>query len=165
MSGNFKDEKNEFAVFGLCATFLVSIIISAIIVSKYNLILLQIPSVFVTLFLSLAVGNLLSKGKFSADEKSVLFHVGFFKYEYFYNNISDIKIKTGLAHVKNGSYAHIEFIIKLKNGETAIFHDCDLPDDALSTPEKHKEFQENHQFTQLADYIKSRLTKETGDYI
>ncbi|MDE7104648.1 MAG: hypothetical protein K2O36_02070 [Ruminococcus sp.] len=121
MNGNFKDEKNKFAVFGVCTTLLVSMIISAIIVSKYHLILLQIPAAFVALFLSLAVGNLLSKGKFSADEKSVLFHVGFFKYEYFYNNISDIKIKTGLTHVKNRSYAHIEFIIKLKMAKQLYF--------------------------------------------
>lgn len=165
MNGNFKDAKNAFAVFGMCATLLVSLIISAIIIAKYNLILLQIPITFVIVLLSVAVGGLLSKGTFSADEKSVVFHVGFFKYEYFYNNIADIEVKTGLTHSKHGTSAHIKFIITLKNGGTVIFHDCDLPDDALSTPEKHKKFQENHQFTQLTAYIKSKLTTETEDYI
>ncbi len=159
MNGDFKDSKNKIAIFGMCAMLLAGIVIPAIIIAKYNLIFLQIPAICVVLFLSITVGEILSRGKFLADEKSVVFHVGICKYEYFYNDIVDIEIKTGLTHSKNGTSAHIEFIIKLKNGETAVFHDCDLPDDALSTPEKHKEFQENHQFTQLAAFIKSRLTK------
>lgn len=164
MNGDFKDSKNKIAVFGMCATLLAGIIIPAIIIAKYNLIFLQIPAICVVLCLSIAVGEILSRGKFSADEKSVVFHVGICKYEYFYNEISDIEVKTGLTHGRYGASAHIRLIINLRNGETVIFHDCDLPDDALSTPEKHKEFQENHQFTHLVAFIKSRLTTETGDY-
>lgn len=78
MNGDFKDSKNKIAVFGMCATLLAGIIIPAIIIAKYNLIFLQIPAICVVLCLSIAVGEILSRGRFSADEKSVVFHVGFF---------------------------------------------------------------------------------------
>lgn len=157
MNGDFRDSNNKQAVFGTAVTLVASMILFAVICVKYNLIIFQIPAALISVLLTLAVGKVLSRGRFSADEKAVVFHVGFFEYKYLYSDISNIKTETGLTHSKGGTYAHTELIISLKNGRTVVFHDCNLPDDALSTPEKHKAFQENHKFTKLAGYVKSRL--------
>ena len=54
-------------------------------------------------------------------------------------------------------YPHVYFIIKLINGKIVTFSDDNIPTDVLSTPEKYKEFHENHQFTKLSDYINQRV--------
>ena len=56
-------------------------------------------------------------------------------------------------------YPHIKFVITLTNGETETFCDSKVSTDVLSTPEKHKEFLENHQFTKLSNYINERVEK------
>lgn len=100
--------------------------------------------------------KLLQKCSFNADNDKVIFYAGFIKYTYNYSEIASAEAKTGFIHGRYGTSPRVELIIKLKNGDTVTFSDINVPDDALSTPEKHKEFHDNHQFTKLSNYINRR---------
>ena len=109
--------------------------------------------------LILAEVKLLQKCSFNADNDKVIFYAGFIKHIYNYSEIASAKVKTGFIHGRYGTSPRVELIITLKNGDTVTFSDIDVPDDVLSTPEKHREFHDNHQFTKLSNYINERAGK------
>lgn len=106
--------------------------------------------------LILAEVKLLQKCSFDADNDKVIFYAGFIKHTYNYSEIISAEAKIGFTHGRFGSSPSAELIIKLKNGDTVTFSDINVPDDALSTPEKHKKFHDSHQFTKLSNYINER---------
>ncbi|MDE7289327.1 MAG: hypothetical protein K2N71_07500, partial [Oscillospiraceae bacterium] len=99
---------------------------------------------------------LLGRCSFTADDNKLIFRIGPIKYEYSYSKIKSAEVQTGFTHSRYGNSAHVELIITFTDGETETFCDSNVPDDALSTPEKHKEFHDNHQFTKLSNYINER---------
>jgi len=159
MEGNFHDSKNSTAFAVGIITFIVGFIATVIISVSLDDIgpAFELVGVPVTVFLTVAVVNLLDKGKFSADEKSVAFSVGFSKYEYSYKNIIDARTKTIFTNGRYGAkIPHIELVISLRSGSIVRFSEG-VPSYASDTIESLRKFQEKHQFTKLAYYIKSRL--------
>ena len=156
MTGKFKDYNNGLLSFVGIITFFVVIFGGAGIVVKYD-----IPGggflIFILMFALIWVESLLlERCSFTADDDKVIFREGPIKYEYSYSEIISAEARTGFTHGRYGSSAHVELVITLTDGETAEFCDSKVPDEALSTPEKHKEFHENHQFTKLSNYINQR---------
>lgn len=99
---------------------------------------------------------LLRKCGFSADDEKVVFRVVFIKHTYSYSEIHSASTQVGFVHGKYGASARVELVITLSDGECKKFYDESVPDDALSTPENHKKFQDAHQFTALCKYINAR---------
>ena len=161
MTGKYKDYNNGLFVCVSVVTFLACMFGSAFIDVKYDI------SVFGTVILIFAILwveiLLLGRCSFTADDEKVIFHVGPIKYEYSYSEIISAEAKTGFTHGKGGSSAHVKLVITLTDGETKTFYDSKVPDEALSTPEKHKEFHENHQFTKLSNYINERAGKSDSN--
>lgn len=158
MKGNFKDREDGIATIAGIMIFVVGFIATVIIsvsVSDFGYVF-ALPGIILTLLLAVAVESELSKGKFSADDKSVAFSMGFSKYEYSYKNIANAKTETTFTNGRYGKIPHVELVLSLQSGETVRFSD-NVPFCESDTLEGLKEFQKNHQFTKLADYIKSKL--------
>lgn len=160
MEGNFKDGKNGTANIAGGVVFIAGFIATVIISVNLGNSAFTLFGMPITVFLMIAVDDVLSKGKFSADEKSVAFSVGFSKCEYSYKNIINIRTEIVFTKVRGSAkIPHIELVISLRNGKIARFSDG-VPFWESESLESLKEFQKNHQFTKLADYIKSRLNTE-----
>ncbi len=160
MEGNFRDGKNSLATIAGMIILIVGLIVMPIIQVKFDLgsafTLIVAP---VMVFLIFAVDSMLSKGEFSADEKSVAFSLGFSKYDYSYKNIINVKTETTFTNSRYGKILHIEIMLSLRNGKIVRF------DDAVSkyeydTMEDLKKLQERHQFTKLAEYIQGFIKQE-----
>lgn len=157
MTGKFKDNNNVLANVVGVVTILVALFGGMCICSKYN-----IPGdVFTIVILMLVMlwveELLLGRCSFIANDNKLFFHVGSIKHTYRYSEITSAETRTGFTRGRYGNIPYVEFIITLKSGDTVTFRDNDVPTDALSTPEKHKEFHDNHQFTKLSNYINQRL--------
>lgn len=156
MNGDFKDGKNEFAKWVPAVVLLLSMIVSACITAKLDMPVLTLVTAPVTVGLTLLVSELFAKGRFSADEKSVVFQMGFQKYEYSYKNIINVRTKTVFTNGRDGKIPHIEIALSFRNGSIARF--CDTVSKyEYDTIECLKKLQAEHDFTKLADYIKSKL--------
>lgn len=163
MKGYFNDSKNGIANIAGGAVFIVGFIATVIISLKLNDYsngyggIFSFFGVLITILIMFAIINMLSKGNFSADEKSVAFSVGFSKYEYSYKNI--ISARTEITFT-NGRYGakipHTELVLSLRNGRIVRFSDA-VPSYESDTLESIRKFQNSHQFTKLACYIKSKL--------
>ena len=156
MTGKFKDYNNWLVMVVIFITGFVVIFGGAGIVHKYN-----IPGgalIIVILFFSILwlETSLLAQCSFTADNNKLIFRVGPIKYKYKYSEIKSAEVQTGFTHGRYGSSAHVELVIYFTDGGKETFGDSSVPDDALSTPEKHKEFHDNHQFTKLCNYINQR---------
>lgn len=156
MTGKFKDYKNWLVHIAILITTFVTIFGGASIVVKFNILGGAFFVLIVMFAASFAVAALLGRCSFTADDDKVIFHVGPIKYEYSYSEIKSAEARTGFTHGRYGTSAHVELVITLTDGETETFCDSKVPDDALSTPEKHKEFHDSHQFTKLSNYINER---------
>ncbi len=163
MEGNFNDGKNGTANVAGGAVFIVGFIATVIISLKLDDYsngyggIFSFFGILITIILMVAVINLLAKGKFSADEKSVAFSVGFSKYEYSYKNIINVRTETTFTNGRYGAkIPHIEFVISLRNDRIVRFSDA-VPSYDCETMESLKKYQDSHQFTKLTCYIKSRL--------
>ncbi len=101
----------------------------------------------------LAANRLLAAGRFFADEDKIVFRVGLIKREYSYAEIVSTVSQTGFSSGRLGMLPYIKLLIKLTDGSIVSVRDDNISKNAFSTPENHKQFQENHQFTKLSDYI------------
>lgn len=156
MNGDFKDGKNEFAKWSSIVVLLLSMIVSACITAKLDMPFLTFFTVPAIVGLTLLVSELLTKGRFSADEKSVIFQVGFQKYEYSYKNIADTKVNTIFTNGRYGKIPHIEIVLLFRSGKVVRFYDT-VSQYEYDTIEGLKNLLAEHDFTKLADYIKSKL--------
>lgn len=156
MTGKFKDYNNGLFVSVGLVTFFVIIFGGACIAPKYDTPESVVIAVILFFVLLWVESLLLARYSFTADDDKLIFREGPIKYEYSYSEIKSAEAQTGFTHGRYGSSAYVELVITLTDGETATFCDNDVPDDALSTPEKHKEFHDNHQFTKLSNYINER---------
>lgn len=114
--------------------------------------------VIVLLVISILPIFLLRKCAFSADDEKVVFRVAFLKRTYSFSEIKSALTQVGFVHGKYGASARVELVITLSDGECFKYCDDNVPDDALSTPENHKKFQDTHQFTALCKYINERAS-------
>lgn len=159
MSGKFNNIDN-----GICLAYGIIVPIAVIFVGvgvclnagfdRFDLIITVIP-VFV---ISLLPMFLLRKCAFSADNEKVVFRVAFLKRTYSFSEIKSASTQVGFVHGKYGASARVELVITLSDGECFKYCDDNVPDDALSTPENHKKFQDTHQFTALCKYINERAS-------
>lgn len=100
----------------------------------------------------------LKKCEFSADDEKVVFRVVFLKHTYRFSEIKSASTQVGFVHGKYGASARVELVITLSDGECFKYYDENVSDEALSTPENHKMFQDTHQLTELCKYINERAT-------
>lgn len=152
MTGKFKDCNNAFGIIVSTVTMCVILCVGFCISDTEGEFALTTFLGFAALFLCIPLGHC----SFIAYKNKVVFRVGFINHKYSYSEIKSAEVQTGFTHSRYGSSPHVKLVIFLTNGESVTFRDNTVPDDALSTPEKHKEFHENHQFTKLSDYINQR---------
>lgn len=98
-------------------------------------------------------------GRFFADEDKIVFRVGLIKREYSYAEIVSTVSQTGFSSGRLGMSPYIKLLIKLTDGSIVSVRDDNISKNAFSTPENHKQFQDNHQFTKLSDYINQRVKR------
>lgn len=159
MTGKFKDNNNRVIHVAIIITTLVMFLGGTAInipFVGFFVGILMVAAIF-------AVVELLEWCSFTADDDKVIFCVGPIKYKYSYSEIESVETQTGFTHSRYGMSPHVELTIKLKNGDTVTFRDNSIPDYALSTPENHKEFHDNHQFTKLSNYINQRAGKSDSN--
>ncbi|MDE7365631.1 MAG: hypothetical protein K2N27_12280 [Ruminococcus sp.] len=157
MKGKFIEGNNPLAISVSIMVFIVSMIVTSIITTNTGERILTIPFVFVNVGLTLGIGYLLTRGKFSADEKGVEFKVGFLKYYYSYRQIVSVKTETILENGRYGKIPYVQIALSLKNGEIMTF--CDqIPRNEADTLESMKDYQNEHKFTELCKYIKNRIS-------
>lgn len=156
MTGKFKNSNNGICLaYCIIAPFVVFIGTAVVVVStginelKVIIWVLAIAAMILPIFP-------LKKCAFSADDEKVVFRVVFLKHTYCYSEIHSASTQTGFSHGRYGSSARVELVISLSDGERLTFYDENVPDDALSTPENHKFFQDTHQFTALCKFINER---------
>lgn len=165
MTGEFNNSRN-----GVCLAYTIIIPASVMIgeaVVAVEAGLNQAVATFIILILFFAAflpSFLLKKCEFSADDEKVvfreafLFRKAFLKKTYCFSEIKSASTQVGFSHSRYGASARVELVITLSEGERITFYDEDVPDEALSTPEKHKRFQDTHQFTALCQYINERAS-------
>lgn len=157
MSGKFNNSSN-----GVCTAYCI-IIASVVTVGSAAVCVCAgldraVSSIVVlaALTISLLPMFLLRKCGFSADNEKVVFRAAFLKHTYRFSEIHSASTQVGFVHGKYGASARVELVITLSDGECFKYYDEDVPDEALSTPENHKMFQETHPFTALCKYINER---------
>ena len=151
MTGKFKDYTNS--KFAHIAMLFAAVFMAVLITAMFDI---DIFYAFVgSAAIYAAARILLARGSFTAYGDKVFFRLGFMQYVYSYSQILSAETKTGIF---NGRLVqpYIVISIKLTDGNTVNFYDESLHKNALSTPEKCMELQENHQFTKLSNYINQR---------
>lgn len=159
MSGKFNNSSNGVCT-AYCIIFASVAIVGGAAVCVYAGLDRAVSAivVFVVLTISLLPMFLLRKCGFSADNEKVVFRAAFLKHTYRFSEIKSASTQVGFVHGKYGASARVELVITLSDGECKKFYDESVPDDALSTPENHKKFQDAHQFTALCKYINERAS-------
>lgn len=156
MTGKFNNSRNGICMaYCIIAPFVAIFGTAAFVVStgiEELTIIIAILAIVAVVLLALP----LRKCEFTADDEKVVFRVVFLKHTYCYSEIHSASTQTGFSHSRYGSSARVELVISLSDGERLTFYDENVPDDALSTPENHKFFQDTHQFTALCKYINER---------
>lgn len=162
MTGKYKDYNIDFIVI-IAATIFVGLACLGFICGIFyigrfsnideNRVIVVITGRLILFILICVEFMLLPKGSFTADENYVLFKLILSNYKFRYDEIMSAKVMTGITH---GFFPRVKLILTLKNGKTKIFRDYNFPDEALSTPEKHKMFLDYHPFTFLCNYINER---------
>lgn len=158
MTGKFKDYGNALLNFCCGVLMCFSLYLCAVFCIDSDI---SMGWVFVVIISAIAVPvslpYLLGQGSFKACKNKVIFRIGLIKHTYSYSEIESVEVQTGFTYGRYSSSPCIELIINLSNGNTVTFRDGSVPSDVLSTPEKHKEFHDNHQFTKLCNYINERV--------
>lgn len=160
MTGKFNNSKN-----GICTAYCIIVPIAAmfggaVILTKCELY--EAKLIFYPIFIPILLTLIflppfqLRKCEFTADDEKVVFRAAFLKYTYYFSEIKSASTQVGFSHSRYGASARAELVITLSNGEYITFYDENVPDEALSTPQNHKKFQETHQFTALCQYINER---------
>lgn len=158
MSGKFNNSSN-----GVCLAY--TIIVPIVVIFGWAVVSVNSGLDRVTTIVGLPVIIisflpiwLLRKCEFSADDEKIVFRAAFLKHTYRFSEIHSASTQVGFVHGKYGASARVELVITLSDGECKKFYDESVPDDALSTPENHKKFQDAHQFTALCKYINERAS-------
>ncbi len=154
MNGRFFDGKSGSAISIIILLVGMTVSVYIVYITKLEWLHFILPVVYVGI--TVVIDRVLGKGTFSADEKSVTFRCTFKKYEYLYKNIISVKSKIIFTdNVRSGKIPHMEIALSMKSGKIVRFYDSNIPRDILTTEESIKEIRENHQFTELAEFIKS----------
>lgn len=163
MTGKFNNSMNRVCL-AYCIVPLVIMFGGAAVVVNLKLgpldSLLGTIIVMILLVLSILLAFPLRKCEYSADDEKIVIRevFPFIKRTYRFSEIKSASSQVGLSHSRSGTSARVELTITLSDGEDITFYDEDVPDEALSTPENHKTFQDTHQFTALCQYINERAS-------
>lgn len=153
MNGDYFDSKASKFTTVLTVTMILCVIVSVVLITFISPIVF-IPCFVVTLIIEDIIIKKMCNGTFSADDKQVTFRTGFSKRQLLYKNIADVSVKTGVEHGRYSTSGYIVLAILLKRGGVIRFYDCNIDKDIFSSPERLKEFTEDHVFTELQRYIK-----------
>lgn len=158
MSGKFNNSNN-----GVCLAYSIIVPVAvliggAVIVVKAELLEVGYFIVLILFVAAILPSFLLRKCEFSADDEKVVFRAAFLKHTYYFSEIKSASTQVGFVHGKYGASARVELVITLSDGECFKYYDENVSDEALSTPENHKMFQDTHQFTALCQYINERAS-------
>lgn len=157
MSGKFNNSLN-----GVCIAYCIIVPIAVLIGGAVFVVKTEFyeATLVIGILAAAAVypSFLLRKCEFSADDEKIVFRAAFLKYTYCFSEIKSASSQVGFSHGRYGDSARVELVITLSDGERVTFYDEDVPDDALSTPKKHKTFHDTHQFTALCQYINERAS-------
>ncbi len=158
MTGKFINSSNGVCLAYSIITTIVVLFGGAVLVAKTGLFEIEFIIIAIWLVAAFLPSFLLRKCEFSADEEKVVFRVAFLKHAYCFSEIKSASTQAGFSHSQYGASARVELVITLSDGECITFYDEDVPDEALSTPENHKKFQDAHPFTELCQYINKRAS-------
>lgn len=133
------------------------IVVAPVLGQEYAFLLLILYLIWCVL--SIPLDFLFTYGSFAADEEKVVFRLGFITYTYKYSEIKFAETQTGFSHGRydSGPYVKIDIYLKGDN-DPKTFYDR-IPNEALSTPEKHKKFLDEHRFTALCSFINERVSR------
>ncbi|MDE5741518.1 MAG: hypothetical protein K2H90_03630 [Oscillospiraceae bacterium] len=152
MTGKFKDYRQSKSV--SVVMLFVTVFLAVLIKASFNI---DISFAFAVSAVVYAAARILTaRGSFTAYRDKVFFCLGFMQYVYSYADIESAETKADFYTGRLGLQPYMAISINFTDGNTVTFCDESLPKNALSTPEKHKEFHENHQFTKLSNYINQR---------
>lgn len=155
MTGKFTDRKN-FVYQTICAVLLIICLAAAAIFVAAGVYAGALISA-VASFIIIPVCESFAQGNFNADDEMVTFHFRLFSYTYKYSEIDSAGVYTGVSNNRFESRQYIQIDINLKNGKTVTFYDFNVPSRVLTTPEQHKIFCDEHQFTNLRRFIDDRI--------
>lgn len=157
MTGKFKDKNNSAVTVVMLVTFFLGmpILLAMCFLLGYDNEFVGIAVGLILSIIMILEMNILSKGSYFVCKNEVVFHIRCIKYTFDYSEIRSAETQVGFTRSRYGFRPHVELSITLNNGETVTFRD-DVQADALITPEKHREFLDNHQFTKLSSYINQR---------
>ncbi len=161
MTGKFNNSLNGVCLAYIIITPIVVLIGGAVVAAKTGFHGAGfVIALFVVIAAALLPIFLLRKCEFSADEEKVVFRVAFLKHTYCFSEIKSASTQVSFIHGRYGASARVELVITLSDWECECikFYDEDVPDEALSTPENHKMFQDAHPFTELCQYINERAS-------
>ena len=161
MTGKFNNSNNRVCLAYCIITPIVLLIGGAVAIVKTGLYEAEFIIAILVVAAIILPSFLLRECEFSADDEKVVFRlarVAFLKRTYRFSEIKSASTQAGFSHGRYGTSARVELVITLSDGERITFYDEDVPDDALSTPENHKKFQDTHQFTALCQYINERAS-------
>lgn len=159
MTGKFNNSRNRVC-FAYCIIGTIVLLIGGAVI-VVNLKAEPFVVVLIDIWVIAAIilpPFLLRKCEFSADDEKIVFREVFLKRTYCFSEIKSASSQVGFSHGRYGASARVELVITLSDGESITFYDEDVPDEALSTPENHKKFQDTHQFTALCQYINERAS-------
>lgn len=160
MTGKFRDY-NNWIYKGIPMTLIIFlplyIVVAPVLGQEYAFLLLILYLIWCVL--SIPLDFLFTYGSFAADEEKVVFRLGFITYTYKYSEIKFAETQTGFSHGRydSGPYVKIDIYLKGDN-DPKTFYDR-IPNEALSTPEKHKKFLDEHRFTALCSFINERVSR------
>lgn len=155
MTGKFKDYRKDKAVFAVM--IFAAVFLAVFIKASFDI---DIFYAFIVSAVIYALANmLLARGSFTAYRDKVFFRLGFMQYVYSYADIESAETKADFYTGRLGMQPYMAIFINFTDGNTVTFCDESLPKNALSTPEKCSEFQENHQFVRLSRFINDRAGK------
>lgn len=158
MTGKFTDYENfvyQLINAGLLIAGLAAVLVLASAESAGALIAVIVPVLAHFVF-----RKLLSKCSYEADEEKIVIFLGFFPFTYKYSEICSAEICTGVSHDRFNIYPYIQIKIYLKDDDTVTLNDFNVPSEVLTTPEKHKIFCDEHQFTALCSFITEHINND-----
>lgn len=155
MTGKFKDYRKFKSV--TVVMIFAAVFLAVLIKASFNIDIFFAFAVSAVVYAAACI--LTARGSFIAYKDKVFFYLGFAQYVYSYADIESAETKADFYTGRLGMQPYMAISINFTDGNTVTFCDESLPKNALSTPEKCGELQENHVFVRLSRFINDRAGK------
>lgn len=159
MTGKFTDHENlvcQLIRVGLLIAGLAAVFISAYAESVIGALI----TVLVYLLSDTVCRRLFSRCSYDADGEKIVFCLGYYPFTYKYSEIVSAETCTGVTHDRFNICPYIQIKVDLKDGDTVTLYDFNVLSEVLTTPEKHKIFCDEHQFTALCRFITEHINND-----